>query len=189
MDDPEHLWVDVDGRFGVHAATTHLIDAGLRKIAYLGWPVGSGTGDERRGGWEDAMAEAGILPDHPDLLTAEAEEGVGYGREATHRMIGRAGEVDAVVAASDGLALGAMLATAGRIPVVGFDNTPVAAAIGFSSVEQPLADVATGVLDLLTGAHGGRISHGDTTITDPRHRLVRPRLVVREQSAALRVAD
>jgi hypothetical protein len=34
------------------------------------------------------------------------------------------------------------------------------------------------VLELLTGAHGGKLN--DDTVTDPRHRLVKPRLVVRD---------
>jgi DNA-binding LacI/PurR family transcriptional regulator len=72
------------------------------------------------------------------------------------------------------------MATAGRIPVVGYDNTPVAASIGFSSVEQPLDEVAAGVLELLTGAHGGRVHSGSGAVDDPRHRLVQPRLVVRD---------
>jgi len=98
-----------------------------------------------------------------------------------------AGTVDAVVCVSDSLALGALMAAGGRIPVVGYDNTPVAASIGFSSVEQPLDEVAAGVLELLTGAHGGRVRPG-TEVTDPRHRLVAPRLVVREGPSVIAAA-
>ena len=88
-------------------------------------------------------------------------------------------EVEAVVCASDSLALGALTATGGRVPVIGYDDTPVAASLGFSSVRQPLDDVAAGVLELLTGAHGGRVRPG-AEVDDPRHRLVAPHLVVRE---------
>ncbi len=50
-----HPWVDVDGAAGTAAATRHLIAAGHRRIAFVGWPDGSGVGDDRRAGWLAAM--------------------------------------------------------------------------------------------------------------------------------------
>lgn len=182
MTDPEHLWVDVDGRSGLHDATTYLLERGARRIGFLGWPAGSGTGDDRRLGWLDAMRAAGVPDEETAALDVAAEDGVPFGAEAMRRLEEAAapgGGVDAVVCASDSLALGALTATGGRIPVIGYDNTPVAASLGFSSVEQPLDEVAAGVLDLLTGAHGGRVTH-ESPIDDPRHRLVAPHLVVRD---------
>jgi DNA-binding LacI/PurR family transcriptional regulator len=73
---------------------------------------------------------------------------------------------------------------AGRphFPVMGYDNTPVAQAVGLSSVDQRLDEVATSVLDLLLGATGRRVlPHGSGA--DPLgHRLVTPQLVVRRSS-------
>jgi DNA-binding LacI/PurR family transcriptional regulator len=187
MADPEHLWVDVDGAHGLREATTHLLDRGARRVGYIGWPKGSGTGDDRRRGWLQAMrarkgsgvGAAAVGAAELALLEVAAEDGVTFGADAMRALERQAGRVDAVVCASDSLALGALMATGGRIPVIGYDNTPVAASIGFSSVEQPLDEVAGGVLELLTGAHGGRV-HPDTAVDDPRHRLVVPRLVVRD---------
>ena len=62
---------------------------------------------------------------------------------------------------------------------MGYDDTPVAASLGFSSVAQQLDEVAAGVLELLTGAHGGRVRPGEK-LAGPRHRLVVPKLVVRD---------
>ena len=177
MTDPLHLWVDVDGRSGLREATDHFLAQGLRRIGYLGWPAGSGTGDDRRAGWLEAMREAHAV-DEATLATLEevSEDGVTFGAEAMRRLSARI-EPEAVVCASDSLALGALTATGGRIPVIGYDDTPVAASLGFSSVRQPLDEVAAGVLELLTGAHGGRVR---SAVDDPRHRLVTPQLVVRE---------
>jgi DNA-binding LacI/PurR family transcriptional regulator len=86
--------------------------------------------------------------------------------------------VDAVVCASDSLALGARLALGHAVPVIGYDDTPVSRALAFSSVAQPLDEVAEGVLELLTGVHGG-LAGGAAGADDPQHRLVRPRLVLR----------
>lgn len=46
-----HPWVDVDGAHGERAATEHLIAAGHRRIAFLGWPEDSDVGEDRRAGW------------------------------------------------------------------------------------------------------------------------------------------
>ena len=184
MNDPQHLWVDVDGWYGLQQATSYLLSTGARRVGYIGWPSPSGTGDDRRRGWLETMKESsGLGDDDLERLAVATEDGVAFGADAMRRLEAAAhasGGVDAVACASDSLALGALMATAGRIPVVGYDNTPVAASIGFSSVEQPLDEVAAGVLELLTGAHGGRMDSGPEAVDDPRHRLVKPRLVVRE---------
>lgn len=184
MTDPHHLWVDVDGRAGLREATEHLLGVGAHRIGFLGWPEGSGTGDDRRAGWLEAMRAAGAVDERTlAALQETAEDGVTDGAEAMRRLAERV-DVDAVVCASDSLALGALTATRGRVPVIGYDDTPVAASLGFSSVRQPLDEVAAGVLELLTGAHGGKVRQ-ESAVDDPRHRLVTPRLVVREGGTLL----
>jgi DNA-binding LacI/PurR family transcriptional regulator len=179
MNDPQHLWVDVDGRYGLREATTHLLKTGLRRIGYIGWPSPSGTGDDRRLGWLETMRESsGLTAAEIAELEVTTQEGVSFGVAAVRALESVPSGVEGVVCASDSLALGALIGSTRRIPIIGYDNTPVAASIGFSSVEQPLDEVATGVLDLLTGAHGGKLS--DDAVTDPRHRLVKPRLIVRD---------
>ncbi len=164
---PAHRWVDVDGRAGVAEATVSLLERGLRRIGFVGWPSPSGTGDDRRAGWESAMAAAGIDERTRAELTSASEDGVPEGAEAAGALWGSAGGVEALVCVSDSLALGALIRTGGRIPVIGFDDTPVASSIGFSSIEQPLDLVASSLLDLLGGSG------------DP-HVLVTPKLVTRE---------
>jgi DNA-binding LacI/PurR family transcriptional regulator len=186
LDDPARLWVDVDGRAGVRAATEHLIGRGHRRIGYLGWPAGSGTGDDRRHGWEEAMTAAfGSGADLAALATA-TEEGVPTARVAIENLLREGSDLEALVCASDSLALGAMMAVreAGfpHFPVIGFDNTPVAKAVGLSSVDQRLGEVAAGTLELLMGATGRRVLPHGSADGDPRHRLITPQLVVRRSS-------
>lgn len=167
MTDRSHRWVDVDGRFGVHAATAALLARGSRRIAFLGWPEGSGTGDDRRAGWQAAMRAAGA-PEQQlatlDLAVEEDPHDLGVGSRAVAALDPTP---EAVVCASDSLALGARLALGPRVPVVGYDDTPVSRALGFASVAQPLDEVAAAVLELLRSDGG------------PRHRLLEPRLVLR----------
>jgi DNA-binding LacI/PurR family transcriptional regulator len=90
--------------------------------------------------------------------------------------------IDGLVCVSDSLALGAMIAaaSAGRadLPIIGFDNTPIAQAVGFSSVEQSLDLVAAGVLELLMGSTGSDLI-GREPSPGEAHRLITPELVVR----------
>ena len=71
-------------------------------------------------------------------------------------------------------------ADAGRrsLPVIGFDNTPVAEALGISSIEQSPELVAAAVLDLLMGTTGHVVAPRDRGAA-PEHVLVEPRLIVR----------
>ncbi|MEH0108976.1 LacI family DNA-binding transcriptional regulator [Tersicoccus sp. MR15.9] len=180
--DAGHSWVDIDGAAGTRLATEHLLDLGHRRIAFLGWPTGSGVGDDRRSGWQRAMADAGVAAEDlaTGLLDQRTDDGVVEGTQAMERAL-RAGAT-AAVCASDSLAVGASTvlrrvssAETARTAVVGFDDTPVAAALGLSSVRQPVAAAASRVVDLLIE----RL----TTANDPPepvHDLLTPELVLRE---------
>lgn len=192
MDSPDHLWVDVDGYSGTYDATAHLIGRGLTRIGWLGWPAGSGTGDDRRRGWETAMQDQ-LGADNRELasLATATEEGVPNARRLMEDLIANGHGLEALVCASDSLALGAMMAfnAAGQshFPIIGFDNTPVAQAVGLSSVDQKLDLVAAATLELLMGATGKRVlPHGaagsNRSGDDPSHRLITPKLVVRRSS-------
>jgi DNA-binding LacI/PurR family transcriptional regulator len=158
-------------------ATAHLLAEGERRIAYLGWPSPSGTGDDRRRGWRDEMERAsGLSAIEVDRLDLRVDDGVAEGRETIREAIERGIRFDAIVCASDSLALGALLMVGADVPVIGYDNTPVAQAVGMSSVEQPLDEVAAGVLALILQRP---LADGDGR--EVRHQLVEPRLVVRHR--------
>ncbi|MFJ4225680.1 LacI family DNA-binding transcriptional regulator [Microbacterium sp. NPDC089695] len=173
--DPTHLWVDVDGAAGTRAATGHALGFG-DTVAFLGWPSGSGTGDDRERGWREAMGEAGAQG-----VRMVAEESVAGAREAVGRVLADGTRVDAIVCASDSLAVGAQLALADArlpVPVIGFDNTPTAEALGFSSVEQRPEDVAQAVLELLMGPTGDVVAPRRLE-SGAAHALITPELVIR----------
>jgi len=116
----------------------------------------------------------------------ETVDGLGLARQLMTRAFADAGVLnglDALVCVSDALAVGSHLAAAdaGRreLPVIGFDNTPVAEALGISSVEQSPELVARAVLDLLMGPTGHAVAALDSAHPQ-RHVLVEPRLIVRE---------
>lgn len=184
-DQPEHAWVDVDGAVGTRAATEHLQDLGHQDIAFIGWPAGSGVGDDRRSGWHRAMAAAGVPEHRLDALDVATVDGVAQGARAARRLLDMVSPT-AFVCASDSLALGTLATIRERRTppapsVVGFDDTPVARAVGLSSVAQPLTQAADETLALLLAQLDGP-SAGPTTTAADRQVLLTPSLVVRDSS-------
>lgn len=169
---PAHLWVDVDGAAGTRAATMRAAELAGPRVGFLGWPSGSGTGDDRERGWREAGGAG------PRLVSEESVTGA---REVVQAALA-AGGLDALVCASDSLAIGAHVAAvaagAARLPIIGFDNTPAAEALGLSSVEQLPEQVAAGALELLMGESGTSIRPRQAAPGEA-HVLVEPRLVMR----------
>lgn len=177
-----HPWVDVDGAAGTRSATEHLIANGHRRIAFLGWPEGSGVGDDRLSGWRSVMAANDLAVDR----IARCHNDLTEGRRATASVLdgpagdGSTGEAPtALVCVSDALALGAMAELAARglrpgadIAVIGFDDTDVAEVVGLTSLAQPLAEVAAHCVRMLLDQVAGHPS--------PPPPLLVPRLVVRD---------
>lgn len=154
-----HSWVDVDGASGTAEVTRRLIRRGHRRIAFVGWPVGSEVGDDRRRGWSDTLTSAGLSPSG---LSAHVEDDDHSGRQAVDRLLGTHPAPTAFVCASDSLALGALRAlgerglTAGPdLAVIGFDDTAAAAAVGLSTVAQPLVTAAQLCMQILVDALEG----------------------------------
>jgi DNA-binding LacI/PurR family transcriptional regulator len=176
-----HSWVDVDGGAGTSEATAHLLERGHRRIGFLGWPAGSGVGDDRRAGWRQELRAAGV--EDPDELFLGVEDSVPEGARGALELFDRG--ATALVCASDSLAIGAIAARRERsplldgeeVPVIGFDDTPVAAALGLSSVHQPVERVAERVLALLLEQLTR--SSGDAAPV-PDHVLLPSSLVLRE---------
>ncbi|MET8544392.1 LacI family DNA-binding transcriptional regulator [Kitasatospora sp. NPDC004799] len=170
-------WVDVDGAAGTAAAVRHLAGLGHERIGFLGWPKGSGVGDDRARGWQGAMLELGLSTRG---RRAESPGDPAAAESAAERLL--ATGVTAVVAASDALALGwyQALRRAGRAPgpdaaVIGFDDSPIAPLVlpALSSLAQPLDAVGGECMRLLIQRLNDR--------GRPReHVLLAPRLVLRE---------
>lgn len=123
--------VSGDSLTGGRLATEHLIRAGRQRIAFLGGPAREPEVQDRRRGYEAALAAAGRKVD-PDLITygtwfeAQARAGM-------TELLQRHPDLDAVFVASDVMAIAAMEAIRahGRevpsdVAVVGYDDVPIA---------------------------------------------------------------
>jgi DNA-binding LacI/PurR family transcriptional regulator len=174
-----HSWVDVDGASGVLAATRHVIGLGHRRVAFLGWPEGSGVGDDRRSGWQVACRDAAL---HTDGLAIRMANSFAAGRSACAQLLQQASPPTAFVCVSDVIALGALseLTARGLDPgsqtaVIGFDDSAAAGLAGLSSVAQPLSEVASACLDCLQKLQSPPGASDDTPATV----LLEPLLVLR----------
>ncbi len=174
-------WVDVDGAAGCGAAVRHLHEAGRRRVGLLTWPRSSGLAEDRLSGWRAACREL-RLPTG-GLAVRCREDSIEDGASGAARLLDTAEPVDAIVAISDVLALGAMREIERRglragvdVAVTGFDDTPMAGVVspGLTSVSQPLDEIAAALVQQLCDPDRA-----------PRGLLLQPGLVVRGSSAGI----
>jgi DNA-binding LacI/PurR family transcriptional regulator len=177
-DSDHHPWVDVDGAAGTGAATEQLIEAGHRRIGFLGWPEGSGVGDDRLAGWRQAVIDAGL----DQLEAVRCVNETRQGRLAAADLLDRV-HPTAIVCVSDTIALGVLgelgsrgLRAGSDVAVIGFDDTDLAEISGLSSVSQPLVAAAQHCVRLLTQVIESGAASAERT-------LLPPAVVVRSSTA------
>ena len=156
--------VRLDDHATALAATRYLIGLGHRRIAHI-----TGSPDDvspwsppvdRAAGWRAALAEAGI--DFAPELEVHGNFDMAGGRDSMRALLQRAPDVTAVFAASDEMAMGAMLALrdAGlRVPedvsVMGVDGHDLDELAGLTTMAQAAdeqgAVAAQLVLDMIAG--------------------------------------
>jgi len=149
-------YVDVDNRGGARSAVEHLITTGRRVIATIAGPADMAPGVDRLAGYRDALTEAGIAVDDRLIVRGDfTQEG---GALAMASLLRARSDIDAVFAASDLMAAGALLALTGagrRVPhdvaVVGFDDSAVATTTNppLTSVRQPIEEMGQEMARLL----------------------------------------
>ena len=145
--------VQTDHAAGARAATEHLLSLGRGSVHHLGGPVGSFAAAERERGWRDAHEAAGIAA--PEPIRGDWTSASGHAVIAP-----LAGEVTALFAANDQMALGALraFAEAGRtvpddVAVIGFDDVEDAA-----EYSPPLTTVKQDFDELGAAAVASRVS-------------------------------
>ncbi len=185
---PDFDSVAVNNREGGYVATRHLLDAGYERVALIAPHAASVPGLERRGGYEDALREAGRTVEERLIVTSESEEQHGYTREAGYaamqHLLRLPEPPDAVFAASDVQALGVLkaLREAGlRAPddvaLVGFDDIRTSAYVGLTTLSQPMYEMGKAAIDKLLG----RLDDPERPVS---HTTFSARLSVRETCGA-----
>jgi DNA-binding LacI/PurR family transcriptional regulator len=173
-------YVQADNGSGARAAVEHLLERGRRNIATITGPLDMEVARARLDGYRTAL---GALP--PDgTLVAHADFTEEGGERAMRQLLAGRPDLDAVFAASDVMAAGALqvLRETGRsvpgdVAVVGFDDSIVARHTDppLTSVRQPIEEMGRTMAQMLLDAiaHPG-VPH--------RHVVLATELVVRESS-------
>jgi DNA-binding LacI/PurR family transcriptional regulator len=120
---PTTLYVDCDNRGGARDAVRHLIGLGRRRIAHIAGPLDQTASIDRLDGFRD------VLPDIDPQLVAEGDFTPEGGARAMEQLLERSPDLDAVFAASDVMASGALRVLRQRglrvpddVAVIGFDD-------------------------------------------------------------------
>jgi sigma-B regulation protein RsbU (phosphoserine phosphatase) len=141
-----------DNRAGVREAVSHLVEVHRReRIAFIRGPAENQDAQERYEAYVAALAEHGVAFDPSRVLSGN------FSPQSGETAIARAcdsggliGEIDAVLAADDSTALGALrelarrqIAVPSRIAVVGFDDVEEARASvpALTTIRQPLGEL------------------------------------------------
>jgi LacI family transcriptional regulator len=180
LDDPAHSIRTADFEGGAQAAR-HLTSLGHRQIAHIHGPLSFRSTHERRNGFEQGLAEAGLKLD-PNMAVEGGytfDSGVIAGAE----LLNRSTRPTAIFAGNDEMATGAYVALrkAGlNLPkdmsIVGFDDTPIAGRLwpALTTVRLPIRDMGKAAAQLLIEvSHGKKVTQTAVFV---------PELVIRDST-------
>ncbi|MEU1853386.1 LacI family DNA-binding transcriptional regulator [Streptomyces sp. NPDC019990] len=168
-------YVDVDNVGGARAATEHLVSLGRTRVAAICGRLDTEAGRARYRGYRDALLAAGLDP----LPPQRGDFTESSGAAAMAALLANAPDLDAVFAANDNMAAGALrtLRAAGRavpadVAVVGFDDLTVAQVADppLTTVQQPITALGREMARMLVTLINGH---------DPTPLILPTRLVTR----------
>lgn len=182
--------VAIDNYMGGRLATEHLLEQGYRHIGHVAGPLDWWEARQRKTGWLDALADAGVsVSEHH---WTEGTWSSKSGERAIHQLLDQYPEMDAVFVANDQMALSVSQVACRmglKIPhdlaVVGFDGIPDAAYFWppLTTVHQDQHQ-----LGCLAVEHVVRLveaSREPESAYETEAVWLKPRLIVRESSLAL----
>jgi LacI family transcriptional regulator len=149
-------WVDGANAEGAHAAVTHLVNLGHRRIATIAGPLQMAVSMDRRDGYKRALLEAGLAVNPQLIIEGDFSQESGY--QAMARLLSLPERPTAVFTASDSMAVGALravreagLTVPNDLALVSFDDLPVAAFADppLTTVHQPVPELGAKAVELL----------------------------------------
>ena len=174
----------IDNRAGAAAAVAHLAAGGAKRIVHISGPAGNLDALERRAGAEAAAAAAGVA-----LTVIEGDCHEGSGAAVGESVAAGTLEADAIFAANDMMAIGALMAlkrhgvaVPGQVAIVGFDDIPLSRLVSpaLTSVAIDIAAMgARAVAQLAARITAAREGFLESTSTGADETIV-PHLMVRE---------
>ena len=178
-------YIDIDNVEGSYNAVTHLVEVGYKRIATIAGPEHSTVGIDRKQGYMNALRDHGF--DFKEALMVESDFTEMGGYQAMQTLLPE--KPDAVFAASDIMAIGAMRAArdAGlEIPddvaFMGFDDLPLNTPPDplLTTIRQPIYRFGIAAVEMLIDL----IENG---AKPPRRIIMGTELMVRESCGAYKV--
>lgn len=173
--DHGQLSLTIDNASGARAVADHLLALGRRRFVHIAGPAGNADAAER------AAAFGTVLATRDDVLleTVQGDFQEESGEAAIAALIGGGHHFDAIFAANDNMALGALqalraagLSAPADVAVAGFDDIPLSRHLGLTTVRVRIADLGRRALNaLIDGIEKG---------ADPFHMVHPVELVVRD---------
>ncbi len=185
-DKTQHSFVVIDNVLGGFLATEHLIQAGYRRVGFVGSTEDSLTIEERLKGYRRALKKHGLPVEKKYIQLGEFKQESGY--RIIMRMIADGDYPRAIFAENDLLALGILqgvkasgLSVPGDVAVVGFDDIPFASfpEVQLTTINQPTYEMGRKAVEILLEQIGG---YGGSPPARLRQIYLEPRLVVRQSS-------
>ncbi|WAH41382.1 LacI family transcriptional regulator [Alicyclobacillus fastidiosus] len=148
LDVPYCLHVAADHEGGAYEVTKHLLESGIRRIAFVSGPSDSHDSNLRFRGYKRSLEEFGIELDHSLIYRGDFTEG--SGALVARAMLSRDDLPGGVFAANDEMALGFIhgcessdIIVPDQIAVVGFDDIIVASYVNpaLTTVRQPMYEL------------------------------------------------
>jgi LacI family transcriptional regulator len=193
MEGTEISSVSIENEGGAYLAVKHLYDLGHRAIAFLKGPKDIVDSARRWDGILRFAHETGLTVD-PRLTVQLKLPGTSYeaGFLAARELLERQRPFTALLAFDDLAAFGAIRAFTQRgksVPadcsVIGFDDVTTAAFYNppLTTIRQPMEALGASATEIFFDLAGEFFEKREMT---PVHRKIKPRLVVRESTAAVR---
>jgi LacI family transcriptional regulator len=171
--------VDIDNVFGARVAVRYLLDSGHREIALVGTaPDAYPSVRERRVGYEQTLAEAGLTPHYVDVPYYDHERAA----SAAVQYVQAHREITAIFCANDlvaitfvQLARAAGISIPDQVSVMGFDDIDLAGLIKPALTTMDVDKTGMGRLAVTLLLHQLELERSCATTT-----LVKPTLIERE---------
>ena len=174
----ERSAIHLDNAAGVRSVVDHLVALGRKRLIHIAGPQGNIDADERAAAVRDACAAHGV---QCEIMHGDFEEESGGG--AIAELLDDGSRFDAVFAANDNMAIGALAALRARglsvpadVAVAGFDDIPLARHLGLTTVRVRIDELGERALARLLASMEGAGEVGDE--------FHRPELVIRSTTEA-----
>lgn len=176
---PEANYIDVDNANGAYNAVAHLIRGGLRNIGTITGPQDSLSGKDRLAGYKRALRERGLPVRESLIFEGDYTEVSGY---HAAKKLARNDDLEAIFAASDSMAVGALralreksISVPDQLALVGFDDLPPARSADppLTTIRQPIRRLGIQAIQVLLDV----MQNGPQP---PRQVILETELVIRE---------